>query len=319
MKRLNVAVWGLGNHAQIRILPAISSIDEINLIGVCSRNAQTVETCSKLWDCYGWNNPNQMLSSVEVDIVYIAGPIGVHFSLAKQAIDAGKHVWSEKPLTCSLTDTQRLLSLAEERDKVLTESFMYLYHPQFQRVRKFVDDSKQIHSVICRFGIPTLDNPGFRNTPELCGGAFWDVASYTTSALLSLFTNQKVEVLYSEVITKEELQVDSEGRAVLRFANGVTAYLEWGTGIAYKNEIDLWGIDGSFFTDKVFSKTKEYQPEYKIRDLYGNETIEQGVQSEQFIDMFHYFVEVMNNKDQATMEKRNILQRAKLMDDIVNF
>ena len=319
MKRLNVAVWGLGNHAQIRILPAISSIDEIKLIGVCSRNTPIVESCSKLWGCYGWNNPNQMLSSIEVDIVYIAGPIGVHFSQAKQAIEAGKHVWSEKPLTCNYTDTQRLLSLAEDRDKVLTESFMYLYHPQFQRIRKFVDDSKQIYSVICRFGIPSLDSPGFRNTPELCGGALWDVASYTTSALLSLFTDQKVEVLFSEVITKEELQVDSEGRAVLRFANGITAYLEWGTGIAYKNEIDLWSIDGSFFTDKVFSKTKEYQPEYKIRDLHGNEIIEQGEQSEQFIDMFYYFVEVMNNKDKAAMEKRNILQRAKLMDDIVNF
>jgi dTDP-3,4-didehydro-2,6-dideoxy-alpha-D-glucose 3-reductase len=319
MRLLNIAVWGLGRHAQNRILPALSAMDEINLTGVCSRNSKVVETCAEQWNCFGWNDPEQMLNSVEVDIIYIATPIGVHFSLAKQVIEAGKHVWCEKPLTCSYTDTQELVSLAKERGIVLTESFMYLYHSQFQRVREFVDDSKQIYSVVCRFGIPTLDKPGFRNNPALCGGALWDVATYTVSALLSLFPDQQVEVVFSEVLTKKGLQVDSEGRAVLRFSKGVTAYLEWGIGVAYKNEIDLWARDCSFYTDKIFSKPKEYRPMYRTRDLYGNERLEYGEQSEQFTDMFRNFLEAMNDKEKANKEKKNILQRARLMDDIVNF
>jgi predicted dehydrogenase len=319
MSLLNVAVWGLGNHAQNRILPALSAMDEIKLNGVCSRNSKVVEACAEQWSCYGWNDPEQMLNSTEVDVVYIATPIGVHFSLAKQAIEAGKNVWCEKPLTCSYIDTQALVSLAEKKDKVLTESFMYLYHPQFQRVKKFVDDSKGVHSVICRFGIPTLDKPGFRNSSELCGGALWDVATYTVSALLPLFPDQQVKVIFSEVLTKKGMQVDSEGRAVLRFSQGATAYLEWGVGVAYKNEIDLWAKDSSFFTDKIFSKPKEYQPQYKIRDLNGNERVENGEQSEQFMDMFSNFLKIMNNKEKAAIERKSILQRAKLMNDIVNF
>ena len=319
MNMLNVAVWGLGNHAKNRILPALSNINEIKLIGVCSRNKKSVDACAELWECYGWADSDQMLTSDEVDIVYIATPIGTHFLLAKQAIEAGKHVWCEKPLTCSYSDTQKLVSLSEKEGKVLTESFMYLYHPQFKRVKKFVDDSKQIQSVICRFGIPTLENPGFRNDPKLCGGALWDVATYTVSSLLALFNNQQVQVLFSEVLTKVGSEVDNEGRAVLRFSNGITAYLEWGIGVAYKNEIDLWGVDSSFFTDKIFSKTNEYQPQYKIRDINGNENVEYGEQSEQFMDMFTNFVEIMNDKDKAVMERGNILQRAKLMNDIVNF
>jgi len=319
MSLLNVVVWGLGNHAQNRILPALSAIDEIKLIGVCSRNGEAVQTCAEQWDCYGWNDPEQMLNSTEVDVVYIATPIGVHFSLAKQAIEAGKHVWCEKPLTCRYMDTQTLVLLAEERGKVLTESFMYLYHPQFHRVKKFVNDSKGVFSVICRFGIPALDRPGFRNSSELCGGALWDVATYTVSALLTLFPNQQVKVIFSEVLTKKGLQVDNEGRAVLRFSQGATAYLEWGVGVGYKNEIDLWTKDGSFFTDKIFSKPKEYRPQYKIRDLNGNESLENGEQSEQFIDMFRNFLRIMNDKEQALTERENILKRAKLMNDIVNF
>jgi dTDP-3,4-didehydro-2,6-dideoxy-alpha-D-glucose 3-reductase len=319
MSLLNVSVWGLGNHAQNRILPALSAINEIKLIGVCSRNSKVVESCAEQWGCYGWSDPDKMLSSSEVDVVYIATPIGVHFSLAQQAIEAGKHVWCEKPLTCSYIDTQALVSLAEDKDKVLTESFMYLYHPQFQRVKKFVDDSKGVYSVICRFGIPTLDKPGFRNNSELCGGALWDVATYTTSALLPLFPDQQIKVIFSEVLTKIGEPVDSEGRALLKLSGGVTAYLEWGVGIAYKNEIDIWAKDGSFFTDKIFSKPKEYRPQYKIHDLKGNESGESGKQSEQFIDMFHNFVGIMSNNERAVAERITILQRAKLIDDIVNF
>ena len=319
MSLLNVAVWGLGHHAQNRILPALSAMDEIKLIGVCSRNGKVVDACAKKWDCYGWNDSEQMLNSTEVDIVYIATPIGIHFSLAKQTLEAGKHVWCEKPLTCRYIDTQILVSLAEERGKVLTESFMYLYHSQFRRVKKFVDDSKEVYSVICRFGIPALDRPGFRNNSELCGGALWDVATYIVSALLPLFPNQQIKVIFSEVLTKKGLQVDNEGRAVLRFSKGVTAYLEWGIGVGYKNEIDLWAKDGSFFTDKIFSKPKGYQPQYKIRDLNGNESVENGRQSEQFIDMFRHFLRIMHDKQQAAIERRSILQRAKLMNDIVNF
>ena len=319
MSLMNVTVWGLGDHAQNRILPALSGMDEIKLIGVCSRNGQVVDACAKKWSCYGWNDPEQMLNSTEVDIVYIATPIGIHFSLAKQALEAGKHVWCEKPLTCSYIDTQVLVSLSEKKDKVLTESFMYLYHPQFQRVKKFVDDSKGVHSVICRFGIPTLDKPGFRSNLELCGGALWDVATYTVSALLPLFPDQQVKVIFSEVLTKKGMQVDSEGRAVLRFSQGATAYLEWGVGVAYKNEIDLWTKDSSFFTDKLFSKPKEYQPQYKIRDINGNESVENGEQSEQFMNMFSNFLKIINNKEKAALERKSILQRAKLMNDIVNF
>ena len=319
MTILNVAVWGLGNHAKNRILPLLSTMDEIKMVGLCSRDSEMVKMCAEQWGCYSWNDPLQMLNSNEVDVVYIATPIGTHFSLAQQAIEAGKHVWCEKPLTCSYSDTQALVMLAEEKGKILTESFMYLFHPQFHRVEKFVADSKRIHSVICRFGIPNLAEPGFRNNPELCGGALWDVATYTTSALLSLFPDQQVEVIFAEVLIKDGSQVDSEGRAVLRFSQGVTAYLEWGVGVAYKNEIDVWAEENSFFTDKIFSKPKEYRPQYKIRDLNGNERVENGEQSEQFMEMFRNFVEIMSDKEKAIAEKKSILQRAKLMNDIVNF
>ena len=319
MKTTNVAVWGLGIHAINRILPALASIDEVKLVGVCSRNRRVVDECAKQWKCDGWISPSEMLNCDNVDVVYISTPIGIHFSLSEQALKAGKHVWCEKPLTCDYEETKFLVSLAEKVNKGLTESFMYLHHSQFIRVKQFIDESKQVHSVICRFGIPALENPGFRIEPKLCGGALWDVASYTVSAVLALFPNQKVDILFSEVQQKEDSPVDTEGRVLLRFSRGATAYLEWGVGVAYKNELDVWADNGSLFTDKIFSKPKDYKPKYYKRDLNGNVSVEHGEQSEQFVQMFHNFVQLIGDEQKKAAERKVILDRAKLMNDIVNF
>ena len=88
----------------------------------------------------------------------------------------------------------------------------------------------------------------------LGGGAFWDIASYPFSAVLSLFEYQEVKILFSEIIKRNESLVDTDGLALLRFSNGTLVYLEWGMNLSYRNEIDVWSENGSLFMDKVFSK-----------------------------------------------------------------
>jgi predicted dehydrogenase len=319
MSELNIAVWGLGNHALNRILPVIDAFDGLNLLGVCSRNEKSVKRSADKWNCIGWVNIDEMLNYPSLDIIYIASPIGLHFQMTEKALNAGKHVWCEKPLSCDLKETMALLDLASEKNRVITETFMYLHHPQYKRVRKFVDESQDVNSIICRFGIPDLISPGFRNNPKLCGGSFWDVGSYTTSAVLGIYPNQKVEVLFSEIIQNKNSIVDSSGRALLRFSNGVTTYLEWAAGVAYKNEIDIWSKDGCLFTNKIFSKSSDYAPKFYFRDSNGKIKIEQGENTEQFREMFHYFLEIMDNESMNNFEREAILQRAKLLDEIFTF
>lgn len=319
MNQLNIAVWGLGRHAVNRILPILAAMDEVKLLGVCSRNSETVAKIAKQWSCNDWYSPGEMLNHRDLDVVYIATPIGLHFTMAEQVLKAGKSVWCEKPLTCNYEDSQALIMLAKKNGCVLTESFMHLHHPQFKRVKRFVDESSKVNSIICRFGIPKLDVPGFRNDPQLCGGALWDVGSYTISTVLALFPGQQTEVLFSEVVKKENELVDSEGRAMLRFSSGTVAYIEWMIGVSYKNEIDIWSVDGALFTDKIFSKPKNYQPSYFFRDLNGNMSIEQEDVCEQFVEMFSNFVHMAGDDEKIETERESILQRAKLLNDIVKF
>ena len=271
--------------------------------------------------CHGWVDSSEMLSNSSIDVIYISTPIGVHFNQAIQVLKAGKHVWCEKPLTCDYENTIELVKLAKENRKMITEAFMFLYHPQFNKVQNFVKDKKTGHifSVVCRFGIPKIKNPGFRIDPTLGGGALWDVASYTVAAVLALYSDLQVKVLFSEVCKKENSPVDSEGRAVLRFSNGSSAYLEWGIEVGYKNEIELWSDKGSFYTDKIFSKPENYQPIYLTRDINGNESLDNGNISEQFKEMFYNFYNMFDSSELIKEEYVNILKRARVMDEIVRF
>ena len=111
MSLLNVAVWGLGNHAKNRILPALAAIDEIKLFGVCSRNDDTVAESAEQWNCCGWHSPEEMLTHLALDVVYVSTPL-VSTSVWQKRHSRLVKGLCEKPLTCNYRETA-LVALAE--------------------------------------------------------------------------------------------------------------------------------------------------------------------------------------------------------------
>ena len=129
--------------------------------------------------------------------------------------------------------------------------------------------------------------------------------------------SQNSQLVVSNHLNDKNTHLDTEGRVLLRFSNGVVAYLEWRIGVAYKNEIDLWLEKTSFFTDKIFSKPENFQPVYSIRDENGNESLEDGEKSEQFLEMFHNFYNMIGSTKQYTAMYKDILNRSRVMDEII--
>jgi predicted dehydrogenase len=301
----------------MNILPALASMDELTLYGICSRNSDIVFRTEKQWGCKAWTDVEQMLSDPHLDIVYLSTPIGLHAKQGMQVLKAGKHLWCEKPLTCDLADTRKLALFAEEMGLTLAEGFMYLYHPQFRYLQRFVAEKNlgSVKTVTCRFGIPFLENPGFRYDESLCGGAFFDVGSYAVSAVLALFPSEDPIVLYANISGNDDYEVDLEGSAKLYFHSGSSVYLEWGVGRGYRNEIDIWGEKGSLFTDKIFSKPADYVPEFRLRNLNGVESIEKCESDNHFVSMFRYFRKMVND-DTMVNERLRILRLAYYLEEI---
>ena len=320
MKEVNVAVWGLGGHALKNILPALEGCAGIQIKGVCSRREEVVARARERFHCCGWTNPDAMLADSDVDVVYVSTPTGLHSDHGRLVLLANKHLWCEKPICETASQAQGLVNISRDRDVTIAEAFMYLYHHQFSYLKGVVAAGRlgHIHSVTCRFGIPPLENPGFRIHPELGGGAFLDVGSYPISALTSLFPRQEPAVSFSEIIVADGSPVDTAGRAILRYDADLTATIEWRTGAAYRNEIDLWGSDGSVSTERLFSKPADYVPRFRFLDLHGRETLELGEPGNHFEAMFRVFVDFIRDPEKAENERALIVRRATLADRIRN-
>ena len=318
-----VAVWGLGLHATRNILPSLSSSKGIELYGVCSRDKQTVQKSAEAFNCLGWTDPFEMLQDSRVDVVYLSTPIGLHAEHGKLVLGARKHLWCEKPLGANLAQVQELVKLSRDQSVCLAEAFMYLYHPQFDRVREIIDSGKlgTIREVTLRFGIPPLETPGFRNDPALGGGAFLDVGSYPISAAAALFPKSEPRVTLSEIDFLPGIQVDTGGRAVLQCQNNadetpVNLTLQWGINCAYRNEIDLWGNLGSVSTERIFSKPADYVPKFMFRDLRGAESLQNGIAANHFTAMMRNFRGLIDDAQAAEDERIAIVRRAQLADKI---
>jgi len=314
---LNVAVWGLGAHALRKIVPAVASADGLRLAGVLSRNRAAADACIAEYGCRGWVDDAAMLADPGVDVVYIATPTGLHAAHAGRVLEAGRHAWVEKPAAMTQGDAARLAWVSRAAGRTYCEGFMYLFHPQFLDLSAAIRDGRigRPLSVTCRFGIPALSAPGFRTDPAMGGSALFDVGSYAVSAVLALFPDAMPSVVSRGVDRRAGSAVDTSGHAIMRM-DEVEAYLEWRTESAYRNEIFVWGEQGSVSTDLIFSKPADYVPVLQWRDAQGTITDTRSAAANHFVEMLRVFGRWTMDPVAAEAERVRIIRRSEVMDSI---
>jgi dTDP-3,4-didehydro-2,6-dideoxy-alpha-D-glucose 3-reductase len=315
---MGVAVWGLGAHALKNVVPAVRAATGVTLRGVCSRDADRVARTARDFECEGWTSPQGMLADPGVRAVYVSTPTGLHPAHGHLVLEAGRHLWCEKPIAPTLEQAAALTGASRDRGLTVAEAFMYLFHPQFARLVDAINSGEvgELTSITCRFGIPPLEQPGFRLTPELGGSAFLDVGSYGASLAAALFPGVDPDILFAEINTAPESPVDSGGRALLGYPGGVRLTLEWGIRCGYRNEIDVWGTGGSLMAEKIFSKPADYTPRFRLLDRHGRERWEQAPAANHFISMIEAFRANVDSLDAAEQERLGIERRARLLDRI---
>lgn len=106
---------------------------------------------------------NEILIQPDVNAVFIATPIETHGNIARQALQAGKHVFVEKPLTASIETVHELYRLAEANDCCLFTGYLYLYDPAFHAMAKELHDASSITLAMVWEKYGTFDSPLHEN------------------------------------------------------------------------------------------------------------------------------------------------------------
>jgi predicted dehydrogenase len=159
-----------------------------------------------------------MLADPEVQGVVIATPVPTHYALAKQALEAGKHVLVEKPPAMRATEIDELLAIANERDLVLMPGHLLLYHPAVRKLKELID-AGELGEVLCIYG--NRQNLGIVRTHE---NALWSLGVHDLSVILYLLGEEPAEaVAYGRDFLTEG--VEDVVFCYLRFPSGKIAHM----------------------------------------------------------------------------------------------
>ncbi|MFD7028396.1 Gfo/Idh/MocA family protein [Streptomyces sp. NPDC059917] len=262
---LRVGVLGASSIAARRTLPALRETPDTTITAIASRERAKAESFASLFDCEAVHGYARLLERDDIDAVYVSVPNSLHAEWAGAALEAGKHVLAEKPLTTCAADTAALTRLAGERGLVLRENLAFLHHGFHGSVADLVAKGRigRLRHVDASFCFPPLPPQDVRYRPELGGGALLDVGIYPVR-LAQYFLGDDLTVAGAVLREDPASGVDVSGSAVLASATGQIATLSFGFLHTYGSRYVLWGSDARLSVDRAFTPPPSAAPLLRI-------------------------------------------------------
>jgi len=137
--KLRVGVIGFGGYFRSMLLPLLREHGGFALHSVCSRSGLTVRAAvEREGFATGTTSWQEVIGDPEVQVVYVATRHDQHYPIARAAVEAGKAVFVEKPMTLRAADGRALADLVAERGALLTVGFNRRFSPHAARLRELL-------------------------------------------------------------------------------------------------------------------------------------------------------------------------------------
>lgn len=222
MKNNNKIKWGiigLGNIAN-QFVADLLLIEGAELFAVASRNKEhAAEFAKKYNSVKAYDSYEALFKDDEVDIVYIATPHNLHAELSIKALENGKHVLCEKPISLSYKDAVRMTEASRKYHKFFMEAFWTRFIPSVQEILTKVQEGiiGDVKYVKADFAFCADEKLGGRLFDKnLGGGALFDIGVYP------LFLSYIFLGIPKEIIAKSILHqngIDLQTSMILQYKN----------------------------------------------------------------------------------------------------
>ncbi len=319
-----------------RFMPALQNIKELEFIGVGMYSAEErfgtdftdrniimnkleseYKKACVFTEKYGgkiFNSYESIVTSNEIDVIYIPLPPALHFKWANMALEYDKHVIVEKPATISMKKSFSLVKLARDKSLAFHENYMFTFHAQVHAIDEIIRSGKigDVRLYRISFGFPKRKATDFRFSKELGGGALLDAGGYTIK-YASWLLGESAQVCYAQINYIDGFEVDMYGSAVLKNKDGLTVQTSFGMDNSYKCELEVWGSKGCLSTDRILTAPVGFKPQIIIQKDGVKESSELP-EDDAFGKSLKYFVNCIRN-DKVREENYNaILKQAELIE-----
>lgn len=207
-----------------------------------------------------------LITSPEVDIVYLPLPPALHYKWARMALESGKHAYVEKPFTTCLEDTQSLLAIAKKKRLVVHENYMFIFHRQLQAVQYLIASGEigKVRQYRVSFGFPRRAANDFRYNKALGGGALLDAGGYCMK-YASWLLGDSARLVCANSYNDPECEVDIFGSCTMTNDEGTIVQMSFGMDCDYKCELEAWGSTGTLTTGRILTAPDGLEPDMVIK------------------------------------------------------
>jgi D-xylose 1-dehydrogenase (NADP+, D-xylono-1,5-lactone-forming) len=242
--------WGILGTADInrKLLKGASLTDAVEVVAICSRTEQRAREAAEKFAIPRWHSTYEaLLADPDVEAVYISVPNSLHHEWTMRALAAGKHVLCEKPYTRHPDEVTDAFDLADSRDLILSEAFMWRHHPQAARLKELLPTVGRLETIRASFNFVLDRDADIRLRPDLEGGSLMDVGCYCVSGA-RYAANEEPEWVFGTSVG-DDGGVDRRFTGVLRFPSGVVAEFTSSFVVDHRG-LELIGTEGTvLFTD----------------------------------------------------------------------
>jgi D-xylose 1-dehydrogenase (NADP+, D-xylono-1,5-lactone-forming) len=239
--------WGLLCTARINrsVIPPIRLSKRSELVAVASRTRESASRYAATWEIpHFYSSYEDLLADPEIDVIYNSLPNALHAEWSIKAMQMGKHVLCEKPLTINVNEAEAVMTASKNTGRIITEAFMYRHHPQTLLVKQMIDDGKigKIQLIRGSFCYSNTRPSDIRFDPALGGGSLWDIGCYPISYTRYLTGKEPTEVFGYQVTNPNGVDLSFAGQ--LLFPGRVISQFECSFVTPYKVEMEITGDKG---------------------------------------------------------------------------
>jgi D-xylose 1-dehydrogenase (NADP+, D-xylono-1,5-lactone-forming) len=243
--------WGILSTADInrKVIPGMRASEKAELIAVASRDQKRGDEYAREWQIErAYDSYAALLEDADVEAVYISLPNTLHCEWSIRAVEAGKHVLCEKPMSRYVADVESAFDAAARNGRILTEAFMYRHNPQTTRLRQLVREGAigELRVVRSCFSYSLHDSENIRLRTDVEGGSLMDVGCYCVSGS-RLLAGEPEQVYGAQFVGSSGTDWVFSG--TMRFPGDVLAQFDCGTALPERDELEAIGSDGALFLD----------------------------------------------------------------------
>ncbi len=234
---------------------------------------------------FGIPNPHgsyeKLVADPEVDVIYVATPHPHHVDAALLAIDAGKHVLIEKPLTLNRADAQRIADRAAERGVMAMEAMWTRFLPHMVHLRSLLASGAigEVRTVMADHTQSLPTDPAHRlQNPDLGGGALLDLGVYPVSFAVDVLGLPTGIVAHASMTPTG---VDRQTAMIFSYDDGRQAVLHCALDTAGSNRAVVLGTTGAIELDRVWytpTALTRYDREWNVVERFEADVTSRGMQ-----------------------------------------